>query len=222
MALTYLERSRPTRRGCTGACWEPRSPGRGQSAPPWSPRTSAHPSARKRVRRRSGRRRHRRVRRWRKTATHLVLQDKDEDVVRSDGEHEERHHLEDDQRGGDADPGVEAHGGEDGAAHHQDAAQAHQELGVHLRANTSGAFSPGGNGHRPIGCCVISPALRVSVASKATASAAEISSIQMKQLNCCSFPYRTFNKSCFIKYVRIFECAVCVCVCMYGKTCIDL
>lgn len=69
----------------------------------------------------------------RKTVTHLVLQNKDEDVVCSDGEHEERHHLEDDQRGGDADPGVEAHGGEDGTAHHQDPTQTHQKLGVHLR-----------------------------------------------------------------------------------------
>lgn len=132
MVLTYLERSRPTRRGCTGACWELRPQGRGQSAPPWSPRASAHLSARKRVRGR--------VRtlpspgkRSRETVTHLVLQNKDEDVVRSDGEHEERHHLEDDQRGGDADPGVEAHGGEDGTAHHQDPTQTHQKLGVHLR-----------------------------------------------------------------------------------------
>lgn len=45
---TYLERSRLTRRGCTGACWELRSPGRGQCAPPWSPWASAHLSARRR------------------------------------------------------------------------------------------------------------------------------------------------------------------------------
>lgn len=48
IALTYLERSRPTQRGCTGACWELRSPVHGQFAPPFFPRASAHLSARKR------------------------------------------------------------------------------------------------------------------------------------------------------------------------------
>lgn len=110
MALTYLERSRPTQRGCTGACWELRSPGLGQFAAPSFHRASAHLSARKRedesqdvdVTRQTAGTQH-------KTATHLVLENKDEDVVRADGEHEERHHLQDDERGGDADPGVEAH-----------------------------------------------------------------------------------------------------------------
>lgn len=113
MALTYRERSRPTQRGCTGACWELRSPGRGQCAAPLFPRASAHLSARKGEDASQDA-----AVAWQtvaltQTATHLVLKNKDEDVVRSDGEHKERHHLEDDQRGGDADPGVEAHGGED-------------------------------------------------------------------------------------------------------------
>lgn len=54
----------------------------------------------------------------RSSLTHLVLEDEDEDVVGSDGEHQERHDLQDDERGGDADPGVETHGGQDGAANH--------------------------------------------------------------------------------------------------------
>ena len=45
--------------------------------------------------------------------THLVLQNEDEDVVGPNSEHQERHDLQNDQRGGDADPGVEAHGGQD-------------------------------------------------------------------------------------------------------------
>lgn len=62
-----------------------------------------------------------------------MLQNKDEDVVSSHSEHQERHNLQDDQRGGDADPGVEAHGGQDGTADHQDPTQTHQELGIHLK-----------------------------------------------------------------------------------------
>lgn len=65
--------------------------------------------------------------------THLVLQNKDEDVVSSDSEHQERYDLQNDQRGGDADPGVQAHGGQDRAADHQDPTQTHQKLGVHLQ-----------------------------------------------------------------------------------------
>ena len=63
---------------------------------------------------------------------YLVLQNKDEDVVSSYCQHQEGHNLQNDQRRGDADPGVEAHGSQDRAADHQDPTQTHQELGVHL------------------------------------------------------------------------------------------
>lgn len=66
------------------------------------------------------------------TSPHLVLQHKNEDVVCSNSEHQEGDDLENDQRGGDADPGVEAHGGQDRTPDHQDATQTHQELRVHL------------------------------------------------------------------------------------------
>lgn len=66
------------------------------------------------------------------TYIYLELQNKDEDVVSSYSEHQEGHDLQNDQRRGDADPGVEAHGSQDRTAHHQDPTQTHQELGVHL------------------------------------------------------------------------------------------
>lgn len=65
--------------------------------------------------------------------THLVLQNKDEDVVGSHSKHQEGHDLQNDQRRGDSYPGVEAHGGQDGTANHQDPTKTHQKLRVHLQ-----------------------------------------------------------------------------------------
>ena len=67
------------------------------------------------------------------TNKHLVLQNKDKDVVSSDSEDQEGHDLQDDKGGGDADPGVETHGGQDRTANHQDPTQTHQKLRVHLQ-----------------------------------------------------------------------------------------
>lgn len=64
---------------------------------------------------------------------YLVLENKDEDVVSADSEYQEGHDLQNDQRGGDADPGIEAHGGQDRTANHQDPTQTHQKLRVHLQ-----------------------------------------------------------------------------------------
>lgn len=64
---------------------------------------------------------------------HLVLQDKDEDVVSSNCQHQERHDLDNDEWRGDPNPGTEAQGGHDGTADHQDPTQPNQKLGVHLQ-----------------------------------------------------------------------------------------
>lgn len=49
--------------------------------------------------------------------SHLVLKNKDEDVVSSHSQHQERYHLDDDQRGWDTQVGVEAHGSHDCSQH---------------------------------------------------------------------------------------------------------
>ena len=49
--------------------------------------------------------------------SYLVLKNKDEDVVSSHSQHQERYHLNDDQRGGDTQVGVEAHGSDDCSQH---------------------------------------------------------------------------------------------------------
>lgn len=64
--------------------------------------------------------------------THLVLQNKDEDVVGSYSKHQERHNLQNDQRRWDSYPGVKAHGGQNRTADHQDPTKTHQKLRVHL------------------------------------------------------------------------------------------
>lgn len=64
--------------------------------------------------------------------THLILQNKDEDVVCPNGKHQEGHDLQDDQRGRDTDPRVEPHGGQDRTTDHQDPTQTYQKLRVHL------------------------------------------------------------------------------------------
>lgn len=65
--------------------------------------------------------------------THLILQNKYEDVVSSNSEHQEGHNLQNDQRGGDADPRIETHRGKDRAADNQDPTQTHQKFGIHLQ-----------------------------------------------------------------------------------------
>ena len=72
------------------------------------------------------------------SVSHLVFQHKDEDIVGAHSQNQEGHHLQDDQGGWDAYPGIEAHGGQHGTAHHQDTPQTHQELGVHLRGRKPG------------------------------------------------------------------------------------
>lgn len=49
--------------------------------------------------------------------SYLVLKNKDEDVVSSHSQHQERYHLDDNQRGGDTQVGVEAHGSYDCSQH---------------------------------------------------------------------------------------------------------
>lgn len=64
---------------------------------------------------------------------YLVLQNKDEDVVSSHGEHQEGNDLQDDQWGGYANPGIKTHRGQDRAGDHQDPTQTNQKLRVHLQ-----------------------------------------------------------------------------------------
>lgn len=64
---------------------------------------------------------------------YLVLQNKDEDVVSSHGEHQEGNDLKDDQWGGYANPGIKTHWGQDRAGDHQDPTQTNQKLRVHLQ-----------------------------------------------------------------------------------------
>lgn len=68
-----------------------------------------------------------------KPPSHLVLQNKDEDVVSAHGQHQERHHLKDHQGGRHAEVGEEAHGRCHCSQHHRHPAQAQRDLGVHLQ-----------------------------------------------------------------------------------------
>lgn len=64
---------------------------------------------------------------------YLVLQNKDEDVVGSNGEHQEGNDLKNNQWGRYSNPGIKTHGGQDRTGDHQDPTQANQKLGVHLQ-----------------------------------------------------------------------------------------